>query len=197
MDMTEATLSATTSPTESETTVPTQCDEVTPEPQEGLQETPFTLPVKFNKQEYQLSLEDATVYAQKGMKFDTVEPMLERLRSLAQQHGQSPAAFVEGLCGGCADINERLAEEYCQLREACPELDTFDKIPDSVIQHAIDSGMPLLYAFLQHFYGEHTRIARAQNVAEQARQASAGGLRGETHGAPDPAVQAMIRGVWG
>ena len=197
METIEATLSAATIPTESTTAEQTENTMAESEPQEGLQEPPFTLPVKFNKQEYQLSLEDATAYAQKGMKFDTIEPMLERLHSLAQRHGQSTAAFVQGLCGECTDINERLADEYGQLREVCPEVDSFDKVPDEVVQTAIDSGMPLLYAFLQHFYGEQTRIARAQAAAAQARERSAGVLRGETHGTPDPAVEAMVRGVWG
>ena len=197
METIEATLSAETIPTESTTAEQTETTAADTEPSEGLQEPPFTLPVKFNKQEYQLSLEDAPAYAQKGMKFDTIEPMLDRLRSLAQQNGKSMMAYVQGLCGECADINERLAEEYDQLRQACPDVDSFDKVPEEAVQTAIDSGMPLLYAFLQHFYAEQTRIARAQAIADGARERSVGGQRGETHKTPDPAVEAMLRGVWG
>ena len=197
METIEATLSAATIPSESTTAEQTENTMAETEPQEGLQQPPFTLPVKFNKQEYQLSLEDATAYAQKGMKFDTLEPMLTRLHSLAQQHGQTTAAFVQGLCGECADINERLADEYGQLREVCPEGDSFDKVPEEAVQAAIDNGTPLLYAFLQHFYEEQTRIARAQAIADGARERSVGGQRGETHKTPDPAVEAMLRGVWG
>lgn len=168
-----------------------------PEPRDGLQEQPFTLPVKFNKQEYQLSVEDATVYAQKGMKYTAMEPMLEQLRSLAQAKGQSSAAFVQGLCGEERDINERLAEEYGRLREECPELDTFDKVPKTVVQTAVESGMPLLYAYLRYHYEQHNRIARARAAAAAAEQASAGTQRGETNRTPDPAVAAMVRGIWG
>ena len=139
-----------------------------------LQDAPFTLPIKFNKQEYQLSVEEATVYAQKGMKYQTMEPMLERLRSLAEAKGQSTAAFVRELCGEAIDANERLAEEYCRLREECPELDTFDKVPKAVVQEALTSGKPLLYAYLRYHYDESRRVARARAAAAAAEGASAG-----------------------
>ena len=55
------------------------------------------LTVKFNKQQVTLSHEDATRYAQKGMKYEAVEPLFATLRTLAEQHGMSVAAYVEGL----------------------------------------------------------------------------------------------------
>lgn len=163
----------------------------------GLQEMSMTLPVKFNKQEYQLSMEEAAVYAQKGMKFTTMEPMLTRLKALAQQKGKRLPDLVDELCGEPVDINRRLAEEYCRLREECPELDTFDKVPAAAVQAAVDSGVPLLYTYLHYRYGEQTRIEKAKAAAVAAGGASAGGQRGEALPAPDPAVEAMLRGVWG
>ncbi len=167
------------------------------ESETDLQDTPFTLPIKFNKQEYQLSVEEATVYAQKGMKYQTMEPMLERLRLLAEAKGQSTAAFVRDLCGEAVDANERLAEEYCRLRDTCPELDTFDKVPETVVQQALTSGTPLLYAYLRYHYDESRRVARARAAAAAAEGASAGRQRGEPQHTTDPAVAAMVRGVWG
>ena len=167
------------------------------EPNDGLQEASFTLPIKFNKQEYQLSVEEATVYAQKGMKYTTMEPMLEQLRAHAETKGQTVAALVKELCGEERDVNERLAEEYCRLREECPEVDTFDKVPTAVVQQALASGMPLLYAYLRYHYDESRRVARARATAEAATAASAGSQRGETQKVPDPTVAAMVRGVWG
>lgn len=167
------------------------------EPENGLQETPFTLPIKFNKQEYQLSVEEATVYAQKGMKYTTMEPMLEQLRAHAETKGQTVAALVKELCGEQRDANERLAEEFCRLREECPEMDTFDKVPSAVVRQALENGTPLLYAYLRYHYDESRRVARARAMAEAATAASAGSQRGETHKTPDPTVAAMVRGVWG
>ncbi len=158
---------------------------------------PMTLSVKFNKQHYQLPLEEAAIYAQKGMKFTTMEPMLEQLKTHAQQQGQSLQDFVKQLCGEPRDLNERLAEEYCRLRETCPELDTFDKVPAAAVQRAVDSGMPLLYSYLQYRYEEQIRIEKAKAAAVAAGEASAGGQRGEASPAPDAAVEAMLRGVWG
>lgn len=188
---------AATTPTATEDTVTEQSGNAETEPSDGLQERAFTLPVKFNKQEYQLSVEEATVYAQKGMKYTALEPTLERLRSLAQTRGQSLAALAGSLCGDDTDLHERLAEEYCLLREECPELDTFDKVPTAVVQRAMDSGMPLLYAYLHYRYGEQQRIDRARAMAAAAKASSAGAQRGETQHTSDPAVEAMVRGIWG
>jgi hypothetical protein len=65
-----------------------------------------------------------------------------------------------------------------------------------VVQEAADSGMPLLYAYLRYCHGEQTRISRAAAAMAAAQQASAGGQQGEAQPAPDPAVEAMMRGVW-
>ena len=162
-----------------------------------LQNDGFVLPVKFNKQEYQLSLEDATVYAQKGMKYTSLEPLLTRLNDLAHANGQSPAAFVDALCGKTVDVNERLADEFCRLQEECPEVDSFDQLPDEVVQTALDRGIPLYYAYLRHQAAEYRRIRTATATTQAAAQASAGGQHSETRGMPDPTVEAMVRGVWG
>ena len=89
---------------------PNECEE------SHLQEETFCLPVKFNKQDYQLSKDEATAYAQKGMKFDTIEPMLHKLKNLAQQNGTSLGDLVDALCAPAqpteqVSVEERLAEE--------------------------------------------------------------------------------------
>lgn len=195
IEMREDTIQADTTPLEED--VADGAEAVPNESENDLQEAPFTLPIKFNKQEYQLSVEEATIYAQKGMKYTTMEPMLEQLRAHAETNGKTVAALVKELCGEERDVNERLAEEYCRLREECPEMDTFDKVPSAVVQHAIASGTPLMYAYWRYHYEESRRVARARAAAEAASAASAGPQRGETHKAPDPTVAAMVRGVWG
>ena len=162
-----------------------------------LQDPPFTLPIKFNKQEYQLSVEEATIYAQKGMKYTTMEPMLNQLRTLAEAKGQTVAALVKDLCGEPKDETERLAEEFRRLRDECPEVDTLDKVPPTVIRQAQENGTPLLYAYLRYHYDENRRIARARAAAQTALEASVGTQRGEQPSSPNPTVAAMVRGVWG
>ena len=102
-----------------------------PEPTDGLQDEAFCLPVKFNKQDYQLTLEEATAYAQKGMKFDTVEPLLTRLKTLAQANGLGVRELVDALCDGgdSRTAEERMAEEFLALRAECPDVATFEALP--------------------------------------------------------------------
>ncbi len=173
-------------------------NEPTTEGETPLQETAFSLPVKYNKQAYQLSLDEATAYAQKGMKYESLEPTLMQLSALAQGQGRSLTSYLQSLCDQpVPDLNERLAEEFCRLRERCPEMDTFDKLPDSVVEEAVETGTPLLYAYLFHHYDQARRIDRAKTDAALAREASAGSQQGEAPTADDPTVSAMIRGVRG
>ena len=182
MDMTmEQTAVPTTEPAE-QTAVP--------------QDPPAGLTVKFNKQEYQLSAEEAVNYAQMGMKFQSVQPVLDKLKTLAGRDGQSLSDFVDALCGEEQDVNQRLAREFCALREECPEVESFTSLPESVVQQAVESGTPLTLAYLRYCYGEHTRIRRAEQQAASAAAASAGTQQGAASGIPDPAVEAMLRGVW-
>jgi hypothetical protein len=167
---------------------------------DGLQESAFCLPVKFNKQDYQLTLEEATAYAQKGMKFDTVEPMLDKLKALAQQHGLGVRELVDTLCGEdvpAISDEQRLADDFCRLREECPDVTAFEAIPDSVIRTALDEGIPLLDAYLRHEHRERVRVEAATDAARKASASSAGAQRSELTPTPDPAVQAMLQGVRG
>ena len=182
----------------------TGADTPTPEPAEaGLQEA-FRLPVKFNKQDYHLSLEEATAYAQKGMKYESVEPMLDRLKDLAQQHGLGVREMVEALCQETAtptatvpavSVEERLAEEYLRLTEACPDAPSFETLPDAVVRTAVDEGVALMDAYLRYDYRERRRIAEAEAAAKAAGARSAGAQHTALEAAPDPAIEAMMAGV--
>lgn len=164
--------------------------------QGDLADAAAVLTVKFNKQEYQLSAEDAVTYAQMGMKYQSVQPLLERLKTAAAGQGKTLTALVDDLCGEPADVNDRLAREFCDLQRECPELTNFDALPEAVVQQAVENGTPLTLAYLRHCYGEHTRIRRARETASAAAAASAGTQKGAPQSVPDPAVEAMLRGVW-
>ena len=193
-------------------TIPSEQDAVAevsvPERDEsGLQDDTFRLAVKFNKQDYHLSLEEATRYAQKGMKFDEVEPMLGQLKTLAQQHGLGVREMVEALCDNTEEatlssenegaVEERLATEFCRLRQECPDVPDFNTLPTSVIQTALSEGIPLLDAYLRYDYRERMRVNAANTAARKASEASAGAQRSELQAVPDPAVEAMLIGVRG
>lgn len=176
---------------------------------ECLQEDAFRLPVKFNKQDYQLNLEEATVYAQKGMKFEQLEPMLDSLKALAQTQGLSMREFLEVLCADNAtaavadepsaevSVEQRLAEEFCRLREECPDISDFAALPAAAVTMAVEENVPLLDAYLRYEHRERRRIQDAADAARAAGQASAGAQHSELQAVPDPSVAAMIAGVRG
>ncbi len=176
--------------------VPNECE------QSHLQEGTFCLPVKFNKQDYQLSMEEATAFAQKGMKFDTIEPMLDKLKNLAQQNGMPLRELVDALCdtppkmaeGG---VEERLADEFLMLQAECPDITDFEQLPKTVVEQAVNSGESLLLSYLRYCHRESVRVSEAKTAAALAGGCSVGSLGGETQPLPDPAVEAMVRGVRG
>lgn len=170
-----------------------------PEPESGLQELSPSVSVKFNKQQYRLSLEDAATYAQKGMKYDTVLPLLDKLGDLARQQGHSLPELVDALCeqSPSGDVTERLATEFEMLRQECEELTSFSEVPRAAVELALAEGIPLLDAYLRYCHGEQRRIQAATQAAKQASEASAGTQRGDAGAMPDAAMEAMLRGVRG
>lgn len=84
--------------------------------------------VKYNKQIHSLSHNDAATYVQKGMKYDSVSPMLESLKYVAAAEGKTLAEFVQAIrdhheesalaalidrCGG----NEEIARELLAVEK--------------------------------------------------------------------------------
>ncbi len=178
------------------TVVPNECED------SHLQEGTFCLPVKFNKQDYQLSKEEATAFAQKGMKFDTIEPMLDKLKNLAQQNGTSLRDLVDALCDTPSEeteigVEERLADEFLALQAQCPDITDFEQLPSSVVDEAVQSGESLLLSYLRYCYRENGKVREAKDAAAHAGAASTGSLLGEVQPPNDPAVEAMVRGVRG
>ncbi len=196
MMVTAATIPSEHSEPEQTEVVPNECE------QSHLQEGTFCLPVKFNKQDYQLSMEEATAYAQKGMKFDTIEPMLDKLKNLAQQNGTGLKELVDALCDTpqTADegsVEERLVDEFLALQAQCPDITDFEQLPSSVVDEAVQSGESLLLSYLRYCYRENGKVREANAAAALAGAASTGSLVGEVQSPADPAVEAMVRGVRG
>lgn len=157
----------------------------------------FSLPVRYNKQDYHLTRDEAVTYAQKGMKYTTMEPMLARLQQVARQQGLSADALVDRLCGEPkGDVAERLAGEFGRLRAECPEVEQFSQLPEAVVRLAVEQQIPLVYAYAYHRMEEDSRVKRAAAAQAAASAASAGGQRGEADRPADAVVQAMLRGIW-
>lgn len=77
--------------------------------EDGAPAPSFTIPVKYNKQYRELTPEEAGVYAQKGMKYDAMEPELAKLRQMAAVSGRSLGQMI----GSIYKAGEELARQDC------------------------------------------------------------------------------------
>lgn len=77
------------------TTPPSETAEDTTETESPEEERFIT--VKYDKKLRSLSLDEATMFAQKGMRYDALQPMLETLKYVATSEGKTLAEFVEAI----------------------------------------------------------------------------------------------------
>ncbi len=174
------------------------------------------LEVKFNKETKKLSLEEATEFAQKGMKFDLLAPELKTLKALSAAKGVSLSEFVKGLssaeterrlaeltekCSGDRELAERLLkaeglpvrDDTAELLAEFPNL-TGETIPESVKTAANLKGTGLLFEYL--LYDHRKRLAAAEEESRDiaARESSLGSMSG---GSTQSLTDAeFIKGIW-
>lgn len=176
--------------------------------------------VRFNHQDMILSPDEAVEYAQKGLKLESLKPMIDELNYLAYLRGKSPDdtirefidlenkikeaqlkeqfkddenAFTSALrqykdanelkrkelfCGDSKikELNEKsLCDGFFKLKEKCPEIDSFDKIPQEVLKNA--GKQDLLLSYLQFFHDEQMKIQKNENLKNENLLAASGELR--------------------
>ena len=61
---------------------------------------PIVIPVRYNHESRELTLEEAQVLAQKGLKFDELSPTLDKIRYLAAANQKSVQEMVDALVDG-------------------------------------------------------------------------------------------------
>lgn len=230
-----------------EDTTPAQTEEATAEGNVTPEDEEPILTVKYDKQARALSRKDAVSYAQKGMKYDSVLPMLESLKYVAAAEGKTLAEFVQAIrdqhdenamaalvdrCGGNEEIarelfevekgkhqaayenllkaekdaeteteealTRRLADELAAVREEFPEVTEYSKLPKSVVREADEKHIPLLDAYLRFLHREQRKSEAAKSQQAAAAKASVGAqASAEGNETRDPAIAAMMRGIWG
>ena len=85
----------------------------TPDGSDPAPDPSITIPVRFNHEDRQLSLEEARTLAQKGLKFDELAPTLEKLRFLAAAEGLSLSQLADTL------ITRQNQQLYQALLQEC------------------------------------------------------------------------------
>lgn len=97
---------------------------------------PITIPIRYNHESRELSMEEAQALAQKGLKFDELSPTLEKIRFLAAANGRSVPEMVDALvesqdkqlyqsilseCDGNESVAQRLFEAEKAKRQSLYE----------------------------------------------------------------------------
>ena len=82
---------------DADTTPPSADDDAAAQPTEEPATAPITIPVRFNHEERELTVEEATAFAQKGMAYDRITPTLDKIRRLAAGCGKSMDEMVDAL----------------------------------------------------------------------------------------------------
>lgn len=99
-----------------------------------------------------------------------------------------------------ADIKaerEKIAAQYEELRELCPEIKNVKDIPQSVLKTAAEKKISLLDAYLRYQHTNAANTAKAKETAAASAAASAGSMRSGACSGTDPLVAAMRSGMWG
>lgn len=191
--------------------------------QEKIAEVPDdnkTISVKFNKEVKEISLEEAKELAQKGMKFDAVSEMLERLKNLSISEGKSVLEYIahlekkamlkraEGLIEGCSDKDELLELitnlsldkkpnllGFEELQSAYPEIDDVSKVPEEVLENANLYGRNVFDQYLRYLFEKNKREEKIKKTL--ADNKSIGSQSKKDDGSFDPVGSRFLKGLWG
>ncbi len=177
------------------------------------------IPVKFNKQQRNLNLEEAITLSQKGLKYESLEGDLGRLKDIAISEKLSVSAFLDRLeqertqkrkdelmtlCGQ----NEQLADHVIELEKANKigltgqsEFSEFfpdikpDDLPDEVKENALSSGRSILDEYLRYSLKKQREAEQNGIQAEQNKNSAVGSLKtADQNNNPERAE--FINAVW-
>ena len=164
--------------------------------------------VKFNKQLRRLSESEARDFAEKGMKYDSLIPVLNRLKELSPDSSMSIAQLVDHLFKEREERasreqnaaqndgrQNRLTAQFIELKSKFPEIN-IREIPKSVIEQSLKGEIPLYYAYLGYLHSEKVRAQRSSAAQEKASAAATGGLKDSPDRLSSPEIAAMLKGVW-
>lgn len=176
-----------------------------------------TVPVKFNKEIRELSLEEASVLAQKGLKFEAIEKEYNSLKELSAKESKSVPQFLKDLshrlsgeklkdlkekCGGDEEIALRLLEldgkadnGLEELKEAFPEIKSIEDLPQEVKEKSELKGTLLLDEYLRFLLSQEKMAKNARKEERKATSASTGSLS-SNKGAINAEAQSFLNGLW-
>lgn len=178
------------------------------------------IPVKFNKEIKNLTAEEASTLAQKGMKFDLIRESYEKLKGLAEASGKSVPDFLQELerekyekqkaellekCSGDEALVERIIslekgnqtekEEIDEIKKYFPKIKVKDDLPQEVVESSKLKGTLLLDEYLRYLLKQKYEQEKSAKFEENLKGASIGSLKSRKSPI-SPETQEFIKGLW-
>ena len=93
------------------------------------------------------------------------------------------------------NLNERLADEFFELTEYFPEIESIEKIPDDVLKRSANENKSLVLCYALHKAKEQEKLIKqaeknSENILSSAPPLSSASVAGE-----DPTILAMLKGI--
>ena len=93
-------------------------------------------------------------------------------------------------------VNNRLADEYIELKNQFPEAPEYSDLPDSVIIEAAQGKRDLYSAYLCYLHKEKQKIDAANKTKEAATAASSGKMSSTSTDETSSAERGFLSGLW-
>ncbi len=179
----------------------------------------ITVPVKYNKEIKELSLQEAGNLAQKGLKFEAIQADYLALKDLAARENKSVPAFISELalskrsalkeeltekCGG----NEEMAEKILNLEgntktelnlqevyEAFEDIKSPEDLPSEVLEKATLKGTNALDEYLRYLLAQKKKTRETIRKQKENDSSTTGSLI-NLKGGNNPETAEFLRGLW-
>lgn len=180
---------------------------------------PIKIPIKFNKETRDLSLEEATTLAQKGLKFESIEKEYNLLKQLALRENKSIPLYIAELdrryneekkqsltekCGGNEEIAEHIlslenekkaGDGFDELTSAFPEIKSKENLPREVLDNAELKGTLLLDEYLRYLLSQKRNAQTVARKQREGEKSSTGSLINHRDSQTSE-TEEFLKGLW-
>lgn len=180
---------------------------------------PIKIPIKFNKETKNLTLEEATTLAQKGLKFESIEKEYNLLKQLALRENKSIPLYIAELdrryneekkqsltekCGGNEEIAEHIlslenekkaGDGFDELTSAFPEIKSKENLPQEVLDNAELKGTLLLDEYLRYLLSQKRNAQTVARKQREGEKSSTGSLINRRDSQTSE-TEEFLKGLW-
>ena len=177
------------------------------------------IPIKFNKETKNLTLEEATTLAQKGLKFESIEKEYNLLKQLASRENKSIPNYIAELerryneekkqsltekCGGNQEIAEHIlalekekkaSDGFEELSTAFPEIKSKENLPQEVLNNAELKGTLLLDEYLRYLLSQKRNAQTVARKQREGEKSSTGSLINRRDSQTSE-TEEFLKGLW-